>query len=160
MKIALFTLLFILATNVVASDIQQKELLEQIELSRLIKQDQVKQIVIQQLPLTETQGQVFWPIYEDYRTEMKSLNSRLLKIITQYATHYKANDFDDKKGLQLLDKSFAIEIDRIKIKREYVKKFKNRLPAKIVARFFHIDNKIEALVKYGMSKEVPLIPAE
>ena len=157
-KNTLITLILLLATNVVEAGIQKKELSEQIEHSRLIKQGQAKQIVVEQLPLTEQQSQIFWPIYENYKTEMESLNSRLLKIITQYAKHYNANDLDEKKGLQLLEKSFAIEVDRINIKRKYVKIFKKQLPAKIVARFFQIDNKIEALIKYGLSKEVPLIP--
>lgn len=157
-KITILIILGLYSTFNAASETSHKNTLEQIEFSRLIKQGQAKQLVEQQLPLTKEQKALFWPIYEEYKKEMGILNSRLLAIITQYAKSYNADNFDNIKGLKLLEKSFIIDEDRIKIKRKYLQIFNKQLPAKVVARFFHIDNKIEALIKYGISKQVPLIP--
>jgi len=151
-------LVFLLSVNVVAVEKQQEKILQQIEMSRSIKQVQVIQHIRDNLHLTKSQQKVFWPLYSQYSDEMKTLNDGLLKLIASYADNYRAEEMSDKKGLSLLEQSFKIELNRISIKRKYVHKFNKVLPANLVARFFHIDNKLEALIKYGLSKEIPLIP--
>lgn len=157
---ALLIILSIPPTNAASEYNQDKETLQQLALSRAIKQQQTKQIVESNLTLTAKEAKAFWPVYENYRAEMKKVNDELLALITEYAKAYKSDNVGDKLGVSLLDKSFDVEISRIAVKRKYVTQFKSALPDKKIARFFHIDNKLEVLIKYGISREVPLIPIQ
>jgi hypothetical protein len=150
-------ILFFITFSTTAFTIDQ-ELLDELDNSRIIKQQQIKQHVIDNLPLTHEQAIVFWPIYDQYRHEIKLLNNHLIKLIKNYAEHYVAKDFDNIQSTKMLEESLDIEIKRIQIKRKYIKIFKQKLPEKLVVRYFHVDNQIEALLKYGISKEIPLVP--
>jgi hypothetical protein len=52
----------------------------------------------------------------------------------------------------------AIEKAEAAMKESYVPKLSKVLPAKKVARYMQIENKIRALVKYELAGEIPLVP--
>jgi hypothetical protein len=43
------------------------------------------------------------------------------------------------------------------VKKRYVKRFQDVLPPKKLARFFQIDNKMDAFINAAIAKEVPLV---
>jgi hypothetical protein len=48
----------------------------------------------------------------------------------------------------------------LKLKKSYYKKFKKILSAGDAARYFQIENKIEALINANLAAEIPLIDAQ
>ena len=50
--------------------------------------------------------------------------------------------------------------DVIKIRENYAKKFQQVLPAAKVARFYQIENKLDALVNFVLASEIPLMPPQ
>ncbi len=51
----------------------------------------------------------------------------------------------------------SIEQAEAKLKGSYVPKLGKVLPVKKVARYLQIENKIRALVRYGLAAQVPLV---
>jgi hypothetical protein len=51
----------------------------------------------------------------------------------------------------------SIESDRLKLKKEYLPKFRKVLSEKKVARYYQLENKIEAIVNYEVAKVIPLV---
>ena len=46
--------------------------------------------------------------------------------------------------------------DMLKLKKDYLGKFKKVLPAQKVMRFYQIENKIDAIVEYELVDKIPL----
>jgi hypothetical protein len=64
----------------------------------------------------------------------------------------------DDGAKKLTAEFVAIEKAEAAMKESYVPKLSKVLPAKKVARYMQIENKIRALVKYELAGEIPLVP--
>jgi len=113
-----------------------------------------KLFVTENMKLTDSEAKSFWPVYENYQKEMSAVNDRVVKLIQDFAGHY-ANMTNDK-AKKLVDDSLAIDADRLKIRQSYLPKFRQVLPEIKVARYYQIENKIQAAVNYDLSAGIHL----
>jgi hypothetical protein len=111
-------------------------------------------LVSDNLPLTEAEGKAFWPLYNRYRDEMRQVNDRTVALIDAYAKHY--DTLTDQQAETYLKEMQDVQDAQLKLKRSYVGKFRKILPPKKVARYFQIENKMDAIVAYELSQVVPL----
>ena len=114
-----------------------------------------KLLVATNMDLTEKQAQAFWPIYESYQKDLGLLNGRMLVLLQDYAKNYNA--MTDAEAKKLVDDYLAIEQDRINLKQSYRPKLRQALPEKKVARYLQIENKVEAVIRYELAQNVPLV---
>ena len=114
-----------------------------------------KLLVSEEMELTEKEANAFWPVYESYQKDLQKVNDRTLALIKEYADHYKT--MTDAVAKKLLDDMLKIEADRQNLRKSYLPNFQKVLPAKKVARYYQIENKIEAVVKYELAKAIPLV---
>jgi hypothetical protein len=112
-------------------------------------------VVAANLGLTEKEGAAFWPLYREYREEMAKLGDRTAKVITDFAEHY--DTMTDAEAKTLLAESIAIQKAEAAVRERWVPKFEKVLPAKKVARFYQIENKLDLLVRLAVSQEIPLV---
>ena len=63
----------------------------------------------------------------------------------------------DEKARDLLQQQLDLEQDRAKLRRSYVSKFEKVLPAKKVARYYQIENKLDVALQYEAAKQIPLV---
>ncbi len=117
-----------------------------------------KLVVAANMELTEAEAKGFWPVYEAYQADLGKLNERLAKLILSYADLYKTNTLTDDAAKSLLDEALAIEQAEVTMKQGYVPKLSAVLPATKVARYLQIENKIRAVIKYGLADGIPLVP--
>ena len=73
------------------------------------------------------------------------------------AADYQNMALTDDKAKKMIDELMAIEKAEAKLKETFVPKLSGVLPAKKVARYLQIENKIRALVKYDLATGVPLV---
>jgi hypothetical protein len=121
-----------------------------------IKADK-KLLVASNMNLSESEAAAFWPLYEAYQKDLQALNRRLKGMIDNYAGAYNQGAVPDDTARKLLDEALAIEASELDLKRSYVSKFSKALPAAKVARYYQIENKIRAAVKYEMAAAIPLV---
>jgi hypothetical protein len=122
-----------------------------------IKADK-KLLVAKNMQLTETEAKAFWPVYEQYQSELFILRSRTVKLIDDYAKSY--NSMTNSMAKKLLDESMTIEDLRLKLNTGYFLKFRKSLPEIKVARYYQIENKINAALYYELAANIPLIKTE
>lgn len=158
-KIVVISLLFIGATPgaVVFAQDSYEQFKEDIELARAIAQLGREVIVERNMQLNREDSNRFWPVYNDYQAAIGKVNDRRIKLITSYADSYNSGNLSDDKALGLLDEFLSIEKARLKVKKKYVPRFKKVLPPKKVVRFFQVDNKLDAMVKLEMARNIPLV---
>jgi hypothetical protein len=121
-----------------------------------IKADK-KLLVAANMDLTESEATSFWPVYNEYQKDLTAINKRIVKLIDSYATDYQANTLTDEKAKKLIDELVAIEQAEGGLQASYVPKLSKVLPAKKVARYLQIENKIRAVVKYDLASSIPLV---
>ncbi len=114
-----------------------------------------REIVKANMLLTKSEGTIFWPLYDQYRAERNKLGDRKVRLITDFAAGIDAMSQDEAERLT---KDFlAIEKQKIAIKESYVAKMSKVLSARTVARFFQIDQKLDATVDLALAARIPLI---
>jgi Spy/CpxP family protein refolding chaperone len=116
-----------------------------------------KLLVAQNMELTDAEAPSFWPIYDDYQRDLQGINDRLSAIIGEYAGAYNKGPVDDATARKLLHEFLAIGKAESQLQETYVPKLEKVLPETKVARYIQIENKIRALVHYGLASEIPLI---
>lgn len=114
-----------------------------------------KALIAVNLTLSDAEAAKFWPIYERYVKDLTGVNDRLVKVIEDYTTHYK--DLSDDHARSLVESYLAVEEDRAKLRRAYLADFTKALPGKKVARFYQIENKMDAVIRYDLAGEIPVV---
>jgi hypothetical protein len=114
-----------------------------------------KLLVSTNMGLTEKEAQAFWPVYDSYQKDLGLLNGRMLVLIQDFAKNYQ--EMTDDAAKKLVGEYLAIERDRVKLKQAYLPKLRQTLPENKVARYFQIENKIEAVIRYELADQIPLV---
>ncbi|MGZ6225132.1 MAG: hypothetical protein ACXWMH_06480 [Syntrophales bacterium] len=114
-----------------------------------------KLVVAEDMQFTEAEAKVFWPIYESYQKKQAKLYERAKNLVAEYAENYQT--MTDALAKKLLDDFMRIESDRLKLKNEYLPMFRKVLSEKKVARYYQLENKIDAVVNYEVAKVIPLV---
>jgi hypothetical protein len=107
------------------------------------------------LELDATQSAAFWPVYKLYEAERQALGDEKFNIIQDLADHFK--ELNDAKAKGLLDRSFVVEDKRMALEKRYKDEFLKVLPAKVVARFFQVETRLNNLINLKLSSQIPLV---
>lgn len=114
-----------------------------------------RQFITDSLPLDEAQAGVFWPLYEEYQQGLDPLYDRLVTMHQIYEREY--GQISDERARWLLDEYLAIEAARLKLRQDFVPRFRTVLPEKKVTAYYQLENKLYALFMYEAAmKVVPL----
>jgi len=116
-----------------------------------------KLIVAENMEMTEPEAKGFWPVYDAYQKDLMVINQRIGKLIVSYAEAYRDNTLNDEKAEKLIAELVGIQTAEAELQASYVPKLTKVLPAKKVARYLQIENKIRAVVKYELAAEIPLV---
>jgi len=125
------------------------------EVVKSLLQTGKKAIVVDNMGFTESESKAFWPVYDEFQQLKQKLNERTIKVLTEYIDGYET--LTNEQAEALLKEYVAIEKERADLKSVFLPKFTKILPAKKVARYYQIENKLEAMVRYEFAKEVPLV---
>ena len=142
----------LLASAPAVAQVSDTDLLQQF---RAEIQTDRQALVAANLGLTDAEGQAFWPIYRQYRAEMGAVGDRMQQLIMDYAEAWEAPTEDQARAM--IDELMAIRKEDLKVRKSYVKKFRKVLPEVKVAQFVQLENKIDAIISYGLADAIPLV---
>lgn len=114
-----------------------------------------KAMVAVNLGLDDKESAAFWPVYDRYETEMNALGDRTVAVIKDYTDNFAS--LSNEKAMQLVNDYLAIEADRIKVRKTYLDELTKILPGRTVARFFQLENKMDAVIKYDLAAAIPVV---
>lgn len=109
------------------------------------------------LDLTDQESQAFWPLYKEYRAKIRKVRGRKLTLIEAYAEQYRAGIVDGEFAEMAVKDWLKIQLETVKIRQRYWKKFRRILPATKAARFYQLENKMDAEIDFVLAGGVPLI---
>jgi hypothetical protein len=150
---AAFALLLLTASMAAAQTVDTWTAIQQLQVQ--LKADR-QAVVAANLPLTDGEAKAFWPVYKEYRTEVEKNADRLAKLIVAYAANYES--MTDTKADAFFTESMAIDRDKLAVREKFVPRVRGVLPAQKAARFFQIENKLDAIINVALAQEIPLVP--
>jgi hypothetical protein len=121
-------------------------------------QTEAKNLVGENIEMTEDQAKVFWPLYDEYAAEVLELSDERLNVIASYMLDYY--DLSDEKAETLVNQALDIEQKRLDLKKKYIAKMNEVLPAKLVGKFFQIDSYIQTLITIQRQSTIPFIKSD
>lgn len=131
---------------------------DDIEILRDMAAAERRALVAENLMLSEEESKLFWPIYDDFRADMKKLDSEKMKNIELFASKYE--NMSDEDANKIMENYHSYEMEYSKLRHSYKNKFTKVLPAKLIFRFFQIENKVDAMIRFALAAEIPLIIKE
>jgi len=131
------------------------EIMAFIELLRSDVQTEKALIIAENLPLTHDEAAEFWPLQREYEFELNKLLDERLAIIMKFVP--MTEGMTDEQAKELAKVAFSLEEKRTKLKRSTFKKFCEAIPAAKAARFFQIENQLNAAIDLRVAASIPLI---
>ena len=111
------------------------------------------------MELSDAEAKIFWPIYQEYETELFALGDRRIELIKTFAGVYNTQTLDDAAAKRLTKDWFKLQDDRIALWKKYQKRIEKKLGAVRAGQFLQIENRIAALLDLMIASELPLISA-
>ncbi|MCU0974997.1 MAG: hypothetical protein MUC71_01630 [Steroidobacteraceae bacterium] len=131
------------------------EIMQAAQEARAIVAADRKELVKAALDLTEQEAAAFWPVYDRYMADLGKARDRRVKLILDFAGSY--DSMTDATANKLIDDALRYEQQVLDVRKKYVKQARKLLPATKAARFYQIENKLDAIGDFVLADEIPLI---
>jgi len=128
---------------------------QDIQMLRSDLRSQKKQIIAQNMTLTDAQAEKFWPVYDAYTQETTKLNDKRWALIKQYADNY--NNMTDSQANVLMNQAIGLDQSFVQLRKDWIPKFEKVLSAKQTAVFFQLDRRVGLLVDLQLAASIPLV---
>lgn len=123
-------------------------------LRKKIMANQKKLVVMENITFSDDEGAFFWPIYETLQEELFQINQQTARIIVAYAAAYQ--NLSDDQAAKIMGDYYNTRRTRLDTLDRYMEKLFKGLPAKKVFRYFQVENKLDSIGRYELSKSIPL----
>lgn len=117
-----------------------------------------KDIVKDNLKLTEDEAKVFWPLFDEYMAARSPIFEERVSLTEEYMMNYYA--MDDATAKDLIIKSIQSQQDLTDLRKEYLNKMFEVLPAPLVGKFFQLDNRVSTVLDLVRMSATPLVRDE
>jgi hypothetical protein len=125
-----------------------------LQLLRKDLRSQKKQIIAANMDLTDTEAEKFWPVYDQYATELAKTYDTKISLIGDYLGNYKTMTGDDAESY--IRKRAAIEEEVNQLRLKYVPAFRKVLSGRQTALLFQIEYRLDLLINLQLS-QTPVI---
>ena len=136
---------------------QQSDQGDEIAQGRAMVRAARDEIIRSALQLTAAEAADFWPLYEEYRGETNQVMDRLGDLIAEYLRRYDAADLTNEYADELVKNHMQIKKDLLAIQERSLPLFGKVIPALKVARFYQLENKINADIDIQLALAIPLV---
>jgi hypothetical protein len=125
-----------------------------IEMLREDLRAQRRQIVAQNMKLTDEEAAKFWPIFERYRKDAIKPNDERWSAIKDFAANY--NTMTDVQAHDYMKRLAAVDEELIGLRLRYVAVFEKVISPSKTALWYQIDRRIDLLINLQLSTQIPL----
>ena len=154
MNMIKFTFLSILVSIIGISSVC---LAEDLNYQRIAIEAKKRLQIAKNMDFTEQQDKDFWNLYSEYERDLDNIYRDKFDLIQNFKNSNASRNITDHQANDFVEQFFEIEHRKILTKQSYVEKFKSILPGKKVARFYQIDNKLDAIINHELALKIKLL---
>jgi hypothetical protein len=125
--------------------------------ARELLQSGRREMIAYELHLTDAEGAGFWPVYDQYHESVMAVHDRYADTIVDYLETYRSGTVTDTYAAQLIDNVLEVKHDLLRLQKKYLKRFRRVLPIRKVARFYQLENKMDAEIDAQLAVVIPLM---
>ena len=126
-----------------------------IELLRQDLRNKKRQIIAENLPLSEAEAEKFWPIYQHYTNDLKQINDEKYVLLKNYAESW--GDMSNQDALIYIRRWLEVDQKVQELRSNYVPVVGQVLTGKGTATFFQLDRRISMMMDVQLSSQIPLV---
>ena len=127
-----------------------------LEVSRQAIESQRRILVAGAVPLSDAEADAFWPLFDAYEKERRPFDERANKLIADFLAG--AASLTDAQAKAMVEEALKVDEERLRLRRAYLGRMAKAVPPRKLARFYQIDNKLDAAVRADVTKQIPLTP--
>ncbi len=136
----------------------QQELDKDVNLLRQDIRAKKKKLVAANLTLTTDQATKFWPVYDQYTSDLVAINNEKYNVIKDYAANW--GTMTDDQAIALANRALAVDQQVAQLRIKYVPIFNKVVPGKVTATFLQLDRRIQAMIDLQLMAQLPLVQAQ
>jgi hypothetical protein len=125
---------------------------------QLLRQDirsKKKQLIAANLNLTDSEATKFWPVYDQYTSELVQINNEKYAVIKDYANNWGTMTND--QALSLTKRWMDVEGKVAGLRAKYLPIVNGVLPGTKTATFFQLDRRIQMMIDLQLASQIPLV---
>lgn len=107
------------------------------------------------MKLTPDQATKFWPLYEQYTGELSKIGDQQTALIREYADQW--GTMTDEQASSLTKRSLAVDEQIAQLRVKYMPIFSQVVPGQVVATFFQMERRLQALLQIQLASQIPLV---
>jgi hypothetical protein len=112
------------------------------------------QVIGQNMSLSETEAQKFWPIYNHYVKDLQEVNNQKYELLKQYAEMWAT--MTDQDALIYVRHWLEVDGQAQALRLKYVPVVSQVLPGKKAATFFQLDRRLNMIIDLQLFSQIPL----
>jgi Spy/CpxP family protein refolding chaperone len=126
-----------------------------IQMMRKDIRSQRKQIIAANMKLTDAEAEKFWPVYEQYISELVQINHAKYDLIKQYVQTGGALTDGEAENAA----SQWVNVDRsvADLRMKYIPIFRKVLSSKSTALFYQLDRRVQLMIDLQLASSLPLV---
>jgi hypothetical protein len=117
------------------------------------------QIIGRVMSLSNDEAKVFWPIYQEYESELFELGDQRVELIRRFAATQRAGKLAQREAAELVEGYFKFEQQRLDLLKKYQGAIATALSPTRAAQFTQIEHRVGTIVELSIAAEMPLIQA-
>jgi hypothetical protein len=112
------------------------------------------QVIGENMSLSDSEAQKFWPIYKHYADDLHEVHNAKYALFKQYAETWAT--MTDQDALIYVRRSMEADADAQALRLKYVPVMNQILPGKKAATFFQLERRLCLMVDLQLFSQIPL----
>jgi hypothetical protein len=112
------------------------------------------QVIGQNMSMSDTEAQKFWPIYNHYVKDLSEVNNQKYALLKQYAEMWAT--MSDQDALIYVRHWLEADGEAQALRLKYVPVVSQVLPGRKAATFFQLDRRLNMIIDLQLFSQIPL----
>jgi hypothetical protein len=138
-----------------AQDLASQAYDEEIRLFRKDVRSMKKQIIAANMDLSDPEAQQFWPIYDQYTSELAFITDKKYALLKEYALNYTT--MTSQQAENYIKGRADVEESIMQLRLKYLPIFRKVLSGQLTGLFFQIDWRLGLIMDLQLASQTPLI---
>jgi hypothetical protein len=114
-----------------------------------------KQLIAENLKLSDADAARFWPVYDQYTADLVKINNEKYAVIKEYRNSF--GSITDQQAVDLTRRALETDEKVAALRTRYISRFLEVLPGRKLATYYQIERRLQEMINLQLMSNVPLV---